>query len=134
MISYKSSFIVLLWIPPCCLLLFKEYCLQDLCNWWCCHLILFNVVESSNNELFQVSFVFLISPCTIRTFFVMLCSPFLWLCCNSFHFGCAKQVLRSMVNSTVLFLFIYNFWKFKWWCCGHHAIPNIATSFINNLF
>ncbi len=59
------------------------------CSWWCCHLTILYVVQSSNNDVFQMSFFTNYSlpslPCCIFVF--------LWLFCNSFHFAHAKQGL-----------------------------------------
>jgi hypothetical protein len=68
------------------------------------------------------------------TFFVMLCSLFLWLSCNSFHFSLAKQSLKFRTTSPMLILFMYNFCSFKWWHCDHFANPSIVGSFIINCF
>ncbi len=59
----------------------------------------------------------------------------LW-CCTLSSCGCfgILLLLRFRVNSPMLFLFIYNFGRFKWWCCGCLAIHNIVARFINTLF
>jgi hypothetical protein len=66
--------------------------------------------------------------------FVKLHPPFLWLFCNFLQIGLAKQGLGFMVNSPMLFIFILFFCKFKWWCRGHLATPNIVENFTNNIF
>jgi hypothetical protein len=97
------------------------------CSWWCRHLIILCIVESSNNELFQVNLLLI-----ILTLFVMLHFQFLWLFYNSIYFG--QDCKYSLGWTTpMLFLFIYNLCKLKWWHHGHLATPSIVTSLINDL-
>jgi len=56
MIFCQVAFIAVLWAPP-----FPPFCLGFCkCNWWHCHLATICVVTSSNNYLFQLSFIFFI--------------------------------------------------------------------------
>lgn len=108
--------------------MFFSFCLNIICkcSWWCCHLIILCIVENSNNDLFQMNFLLI-----ILTLFVMLHSHFSWLFYNSIYFG---QNCKYCLEWTtpMLFLFIYNLCKLKWWLHGHLATPSIVTSFIND--
>jgi hypothetical protein len=88
MISYKPSFIVVLWIAPCCSLMSKVVCK---CNWYyCSHLITFYIVERSNNNMFQINFLLL-------AFFVMLHSILLWWVRT--HYNGPKMAIENWYKS-----------------------------------
>jgi hypothetical protein len=121
MISCKTFFITILWIFPCFSPLCR-HCLQV--YWWYYHLIILCVVENSNNDLFQVNFLLI-----ILTLFVMLS---FFVVVLQFHLFWSRLQIQFKVNYPMLFLFIYNLCKLKWWHQDYLAIPSIVTSFINN--
>lgn len=94
------------------------------CKWWCCHhLTSFCIVQSSNYDLFYVSFLLFTHYLFCHFTLVFIVTPFILVLQTRFN-----------VSSSMLLFSICKIFKFKWWYHDHLAILNIATSFINDLF
>lgn len=112
---YLAKFL-LLWyceLPHVVSLYLKVVCK---CNWWCCcHLITLSIVESLKNNLFQVSFLFL-----IPTFF-LISLFFLVVVLKLLSFGLSQQGFGLWMSFLMLF-FIYKFCQLKWWCSNQLVV------------